>query len=552
MRGIAIHIVLALIGYSGFAQQILLDSRADYGVAAFSDELLNIHSGQGSMMAQPMSRRTVANLMFNANVSMLNGRQKAELKFYQLAFSKDLEPDQRPELERPFRGLFQGLDRYKQPDLAYYHQGQTTVTINPILGASYWSNQNGVNWQRRVGGDIQAYIGRFGLYGSVRDVYERSPMSQDSLLNPQEGALYKFNNDGSREFSETRGGITYDFDVGYVGLVRDHVRWGYGYYSTNILDINTVPFAQIKLHLNPVDWFQFDYFHGSLQSDVVDSNSIVTVGAVTTFEYHNKFIAANLFSFRPIRSLWLTFGNSIVYSERAPELTYFIPVMFYKSVDHYLNGRNNYAGGNAQMFAAASLRPGKGVHLYSTLFVDELSFRRMFDPTRHTNWYSIKSGLRWSNFLPNATFTIEHYRSNPMVYKHFLGTTNFENAGYTMGHYLRDNAREYILSLRFKPYYWLSIEGRYQYAQKGIDNPDVRGLRDPITGIPLTQGIPFLESTTWLQTTYTLQIVAQPVYRLSVMASLNKIQRPVENERYQVPFLRGSGFTWQFGVQYGL
>jgi len=535
------------------AQVIPLDMRQDDGVMDILDEWNNLRLTNTSLITQPLSRRSVIQLLDTAAIDQLNDRQLKERTFYQLAFSKDRNAEERPFIERWFTSPLKGLNRFKQPDLAYFHQDEATITINPIIGGTYWSNQNGVNWQRRVGADLQAYFGRVGLYGSVRDVYELKPMAQDSLLTPQEGAIYKFNSDGSREFSETRGGITYSWDGGYVGLVRDYVQWGYGYYGSNIFGINTPPFAHLKLHLSPIEWFQYDYIHGSLQSGVIDSSSIISTAGASTVDFYNKFIAANLISVRPWKSLWLSAGNSIIYSKNTPELTYMVPLMFYKSADHFLGARANRAGGsgNSQMFAAASFRPGAGLHLYSTLFVDEVSFRRMFDPDLHTNWFSLKSGVRWTNFLPNTTLTFEHLRSNPMVYKHYDPTTTFQNAEYSMGHYLGDNAREFILALRYKPYYWLTLEGRYQFAQKGTDFPDDRTLRDPVTGEYLIRGRKYLDKTTWLQTVYSLRAVAQPIYRLKFSASLDKVQRPVENASYQVPYMRGSGWTWSFGAHFG-
>lgn len=533
---------------------MVLDQRLNTEAIAFYDELQNLSEDNGYSLTRPFTRADLSARFSGDQSGMLTARQENERLFYDQAFSKDGLPENRPQRKQWFTNPFKGLDRFKQPDMLYFNHEGNTVSIHPIIGASYFSNENGGNWQRRAGGELQANLGRVGLYGSVRDVYELKYLSQDSALSPQEGALYKVNGDGSREFSETRGGITYSFKGGYVGLVRDFVQWGYGYYGTNIFDVNTAPFAQVKLHLNPTPWFRFDYFHGSLQSGVIDSTSVSNVNGVTTYDFFNKFIAANMLSVRPWSKLWLSIGNSIIYSNRTPELTYFIPVMFYKSVDHYLGSRGGMrAGGegNAQMFAAASLRPGNGMHFYSTLYVDEVSFRRMLDPQRHSNWFSLKSGFRWTNILPNTTFTFEHLRSNPMVYKHFLETTTFENAGYNMGHYLRDNAREFVLALRFKSAYWLALEGVYRYAEKGQDLVDDRVTRDPITGILLVQGVDFLGQKEWIQSSYRFQLTATPIYRWQVFAGVERINRPMENDAYQVPYYRGSTTTWSFGTHWG-
>ncbi|MEX2595530.1 MAG: hypothetical protein WEC59_01275, partial [Salibacteraceae bacterium] len=205
----------------------------------FLDEMNNIRQTNTSFITQPITRQQAFTLLQDIDEAALNERQKKELLFYKRSFSKDQKDwDKRPEAENSFSGLFCGLDRVKQPDLLYLKKAKTTLTVNPIIGMSYMSNENGANWQRRVGGDFQANIGNIGIYGNVRDVYEFKPLAFDSLATPKEGSLYKRNADGSAEFSETRGGITYGFEGGYIGLVRDHVRWGYGNFGSNILDIN--------------------------------------------------------------------------------------------------------------------------------------------------------------------------------------------------------------------------------------------------------------------------------------------------------------------------
>ena len=545
--------LLCALGLPVRSQSILVDMRADDHVMLFLDELNNLRQTNATFITQPFTRAEVASILnsLDTATTSLNRRQRQELQFYKAEFLKDGSSDQRPVLKDWYTNPFLGSTRFKQPDLFYYHTAKTTVTVNPIIGITLMSNQNGTNWQRRIGGDFQAYIGKIGLYGSVRDVSEADLLSSDSLLTPQEGGLYKLNPDGGGEFSEARGGITYGGDWGYIGLVRDHVSWGYGYYGRNIFDINTAPFAQVKLHLNPVEWFQFDYFHGSLQSDVVDSSTVSVINDVTTFDYHNKYMAANMLSLRPLKALWVSIGNSIIYSSRNPEPTFFIPVMFFKSADHYLNRRTNEAGGNAQMFAALSARPVKKLHVYSTLFVDEVSFSRMFDQATHTNWFSIKSGFRLSNILPNTTLTFEHIRSNAMVYKHFIQTTDYTNSGYVFGHYLRDNAREFIVALHFKPWRWLTLEGNFQYAEKGPDIADDRTLRDPATGILLIQGIEYLETKKWIQSIYSFSATSQLTYRMNVSAGVDWIRRPVADPAYQVPFYDGNTTTLRFSWHYG-
>ena len=50
----------------------------------------------------------------------------------------------------------------------------------------------------------------------------------------------------------------------------------------------------------------------------------------------NKFLAANMLTFTPIQGLNLSLGNAIVYAENNVQAAYFIPIAYYKSIDHLM------------------------------------------------------------------------------------------------------------------------------------------------------------------------------------------------------------------------
>jgi hypothetical protein len=84
---------------------------------------------------------------------------------------------------------------------------------------------------------------------------------------------------------------------------------------------------------------------------------------------------------------------------------YLIPVMFYKSIDHTVNqGIDNQ---NSQMFLDISSRNLKNVHLYGTLYIDELKIDRITDPNTH-NFWSVKGGVKTFNLgVPNLSLNFE-------------------------------------------------------------------------------------------------------------------------------------------------
>jgi hypothetical protein len=294
----------------------------------------------------------------------------------------------------------------------------------------------------------------------------------------------------------------YSWKWGAFGIIKDHEEWGSNYFGSNILSGHTPSFAHIKLQLNPVRWFEFNYMHGWLVSEVIDSSRSYWNGNTFREVFHNKFIASNMFSFFPVRYLNISLGNSIVYSDIGVQPAYLIPFLFYKSVDHTLNSTSNYAGQNSQMFFDISSRIIKHLNLYFTCFIDELSVKRIGDKNRH-NFVSYKGGVRLSNWpLQNVILTGEYTFTLPMTYQHFISTTTFESNKYNLGHYLRDNSRDLYLSIQYKPVRGLHFKLSYNYAEHG--NNYVYGQYEPADEAPVMENITWRKSVITFKTRYEL------------------------------------------------
>ncbi len=222
-----------------------------------------------------------------------------------------------------------------------------------------------------------------------------------------------------------RAGVSFSWKWGSVALVNDNLQWGSGYNGTNIFSGNTPPFFQYRLNINPVKWFDFNYYNGTLKSMEVDSTRSywVTNSYGTDYRevYHTKYIAANMFTFFPWEKLNISAGNSIIYSDVFNPV-YLIPVLFFKSVDHSASsGIDNM---NSQMFFDISSRQIKNLHLYATLFIDEMSVARFTDPDEW-NFFSYKAGatlfnLPVSNLSVTAEFTYTYPLAFPALRTHRL------------------------------------------------------------------------------------------------------------------------------------
>jgi hypothetical protein len=473
---------------------------------------------------KPWSRTFIAEKLaeIRSSDSLLNKRQKQELNFYLKDFFKELaKADDSIKKFQPFYFL--------------YKDSTFTFSVKPVAGSYFFSNNNGFMYQRWVGAEAFAYVGsHWGFYAGLRDYKEDKPFSSPMYLDERGGFKYK----NKTDFSDMKGGITYAWKWGTIGFIKDQFIWGTNYNGSNIFSGRTPSFAQIRMKLTPIKWFEFNYVHAWIISEVNDSSSRVYNGNV--FLNRPKYLTANMFTFRPVRDLALSFGNSIIYYDYDYP-GYIIPVFFYKSVAH-TNSANGEAV-NAQLFFDASVRLFKHFHLYSTLFVDEISMSNAFDKSKSTNYLSYKGGCAIENLpVKNVKFIFEYTRTNPLVYQHNVAMTTFESNGYNMGHYLRDNAEEFYTSVIVKPYSTLRLQGKFLYARKGREYAGDR------TGI--YAGQPFIPTTDWKNRMLALAASYQIVDDLYVSAEMqNSIYSG--NPVYTAPYFWGHQLTWILGLIYG-
>ena len=387
----------------------------------------------------------------------------------------------------------------------YYKDSKFTFALKPIWGIDYRSNDSGT--VRHFWGGLNAYatVGKhWSFYASLRDNSITEIMAQPEYKTLEEAGNYKVGEGGrpGGDYSEMRGGITYAWDWGDIGLIKDHIQVGNNNHGSNILSGRTPSYAMIKLHLKPVKWFDFNYHHGWLVSEDIDSNRSynATTGRFKPV-FRPKFIATNMFTFIPWRDINFSIGNSIIYTDlNGPHPAYMIPFMFFKSMDHTIN--HGVENQNSQMFLDISIRKIKHLHLYGTVYADEFKKDRVGNDTLN-NFFSYKAGFKLSNWpLKDIAITGEYTRTNPMTYKHTVAGLTYASNKFNLGHYLIDNSEEYYVALQYKPIAQLYIKAEYNYAWHGDEyNYNFTSGYDP-TNIPLLKNKTWDSSTLGLYITY--------------------------------------------------
>lgn len=516
---------------------------------------------------KPYSRIEIAEKLkqLTEKKEKLNKRQQADLKLYLSEYYIELQSDTLPadwksEPIKPFRQKNNHMLSLLPPVYAF-GSDPFSISFRPIGGGTGYTNNNNSIYNSYFGGSLFMYgWNNIAIYANYRDAYQaKEVLAMPTYLTQSTGANYKLNN-GNRpggDFSEMRGGVTFQYKWFNLGLVKDHIQWGNNYNGSNILSGRTPSFPMFKLHIKPVKWFELNYFHGWLVSEEVDSARTYTPGGGQTRTiFREKYIAANFITIGPIKGVALSLGNSIIYSDVSVQPAYLIPFMFYKSIDHTLNhGIDNQ---NSQVFFDLSIRSLKHFHFYSSLYIDEFSFTRIADKDRH-NFYSVKAGFKANNWpINNFIYSVEFTQSNPITYRHRVPALTFESNKFSLGHYLSDNSREYFATIGYKPIRGLTFYLSYTLAQKGKENPYIE-----IPGQPQTvDRYTLLDTITWESQKIDFSVSWEFAYncRISAGYSFNNVTTNATGNqsasyylsRFSPAIFQGKTNTISFGLNVGL
>lgn len=539
------YILVLLISFvvSSNAQDIPIptDNEALY---EFIDELASSHFISVNQLVKPYSQKQVEQWLIAAGtyVDEMTVRQKKEWQFY----SDNIVWKAVDSLQLANRiDLIDGENMaFSLSPLGFYaHTEKMTFALKPILKAQFYTNSNGTIYNRSVGAAMDLTVGNWGFYANLQDYSEKETLAKSSYLVNMTGGNYK-----GADHSDMRGGVTYTNKWVSLGLVKDYVEWGTNQNGANIISDRAPSFAQLKLKIKPVKWFEFNYVHGFLVSDVIDSTeSYVMSNGDVRDVMHGKFIAANMFTLYPHKTLGLSLGNSIVYSADNAKVQYLNPMMFYKSVDHTYNstdGTGRNVGQNSQMFFDVSFRGIKNVFLYYTLFVDELKMERWKNDDEF-NFYSYKTGVKFTQLLPNTSFGFEYTHTTPLTYQHHVTTTTFESNSYNMGHYLRDNAEEYYAFIHYRPLKNLRFKLSYTHVRKGEEYG--YSLTDP----DLVKH-PFIEEVKYQNSTWEFLSEYQLAYDMFFNFRIGQSNTSGEDlATYVPPHFQGKQFNVMFGANIG-
>jgi hypothetical protein len=576
MKKTYLILVFLLIGIMVNIAQDIPKHISYYRIYDFLDELATDGFIEINSAVKPYSQQFIAEKLQRiaiqakeTDTKLLSKRQMMELEYFLNEFALELN-------KLPFyhNHFFKNINTFASilPPVISYQEKNFRARLIPILGMHITTNAQGRIDKRWYGAEFQGMLGKnLSVYGSLRDISHQGDglLSKSTYLNDEPGYEYTVGTD----FSDSRGGIKYSNDYMSIGLIKDNISWGDNYHGSNILSGRVPSFPMIYLQVKPTNWFELNYFHGWLVSNVLDSTSFY-IQNESTIHYRpaNKFIAANLLTFTPVRNLKLSVGNSIIYAERNVHPAFFIPIAFYKSIDHVMTKGLKVENQNSQLFFNISSRNIKHLHLYTSVFADEIQFRRFLPDSPDKNPISYKVGANLSNFpFTNLSAIVEFTKTNILNYKHSIPTLSWASNSYNLGHYLGDNAQELYASLRFKPVRGLDFNLYYINAKHGneyeyIRHGEFNGVKSSVINIisnPSLGDVIWANQTIGFNATYEIFRNSYAIIKVekSNIQSFDAASAPVFGEirmtaqevmnLYTPTMLQGDNFTFTVGFSFG-
>lgn len=475
----------------------------------FLDELLTDGVVVHQTAVRPYTRAQVSKMLTEAQAAdtLLNVRQKKDLAFYLNEFA--LERDTMVSNYVQYTDHSTYNLSLADPQFSYRSKDNIfKMRLRPILGGNFIMSKKGVIFHRWYGAELQMDIAKhLSIWGSLRDnswsgdwlsktyfptdndrrlgarIHYGASQAQPALM-PIAGVQYKEASYGG-DFSDSKGGISLYAWWGSISLQRENIRWGDAYHASNILSGRAPAAPMISLQLTPCKWFQFDYFHAWLVSNVLDSTSYYLENTtnkgvqVKNYRPMNKFMAANMFTFTPIKQLSFSIGNSIIYAEQTIQAAYLIPVAFYKSLDHLLTKGVYTQNQNSQAFASVSVRPVEHLHVYGSFYLDEFSLKRLKPSNKENNPISYLVGFNWSGWpIKGLSLKGEFVRSYIACYTHSIDALTWQSNSFDMGHYLGDNAQSIYAELAYRPIRGLLVKMSYTHDTKYNSYAYLRNYRD--------------------------------------------------------------------------
>jgi hypothetical protein len=431
------------------------------GLISFKDEI------------RPLPKKEIAEKLveLEKESSKLSGPEKGELQIYTSEFYYDIKKINGDTTRVEDFLNFNPDNRF---NLYSYYNKDFSIKVDPIAGVSYSSGRKtyhdftGIGFQGTFTDD-------WGYYFNYRDNYEQgNDLNRKKLFTPETGVIISKGGKDYIEYSEVRGGLTYNWKWGDITMAKDFINIGSSYNSQVILSSNAPSFPFIRLDIHPIRWLRFTYFHGWLNSGLIDSSTIRLSGIdfpprKYTYQSRDKFIVSHMLSFDIKNRFTFSIGESMIYGDKL-QVLYLMPIMFYRLADHYLSKDGSYSSGNASIFLNANYKvPEIKSQFYGTLYIDEMSPSKFFNKNggQYQTFGFQVGGVFVDPLWKNSSINLEYTAIDPYAYKNADTLEQYSSENYQLGDWIGSNADQILISIEQNITGRFKLNASYEYIRQG-------------------------------------------------------------------------------------
>ena len=181
-------------------------------------------------------------------------------------------------------------------------------------------------------------------------------------------------------------------------------------------------------------------FEYSTLRSMIDDGQYTDIDLISTKSVEiQKHLTFHRIEYTPFKKLKLGFSESVIYSYRGIDLTYFAPLPF-----HSLQGyRGDYD--NILLFLDFNYAISPKVECYSVLLVDEWAMLLTFDKANR-NWFGYQFGLVFNDFFSDNIIEIEYTWTDHRIYRHRIQANDYYTYNIPLGFWGGPHAEEFRIN----------------------------------------------------------------------------------------------------------
>ncbi len=248
--------------------------------------------------------------------------------------------------------------------------------------------------------------------------------------------------------------ISYNYNSFKLIIGKYDNHWGPGKRSIHISNkAPSYPKFGFQWEINKK--LTLNYFHGILQSSIIDSNKSKYYKHVwenSNYESSigsrnitiDRYIAAHRLEWKINKKLKLVANESVVYAMRGFDFHYLMALAPFLQIEDYLGDLDNI-----QMGSEISYTLNSNSQIYLCFYMDELTPERIFKKNNH-NWFAWQIGIKFNNLIYlKDQFIIEYNWIDHRVYKHKFEMNDFYSHNQPLGFWAGPHSQEFFLEYQF-------------------------------------------------------------------------------------------------------